>query len=74
MSRELLLALDAADVIARCNADNIEISALEPLTSGGVRLVCSSSTGAAVLGRKLKRHLIEGKVTRERHRPTNPLW
>lgn len=74
MSRELLLALDAADVIARCSAENVQISALEPLTTGGVRLVCSSSTGAALLGKKLKRHLIEGEVTRERHRPPNPLW
>ena len=74
MSRVLLIALDEAEVVAACLKENVGISALERLIGGGVRLVCMSSDGAARMGCKLKRHLIEGVVTRERHRPTTPLW
>lgn len=74
MSRVLLVDLDAAEVTKRCASDEVGISTLEPLTSGGVRLVCNSSYGAALMTRKLKGHLIEGEVTRERHRPAKPLW
>jgi hypothetical protein len=72
MSRVLLVALDERQVEARCRAENVGISA-ERLATGGVRVVCMSSDGAARMGLALKRHLIEGVVTRERHRPTTPL-
>lgn len=74
MSRVLLVALDEAQVVAKCQAENVTISVIEPLISGGVRLVCSSSDGAARMAHKLKPHLIDGVVTRERHRPSTPLW
>jgi hypothetical protein len=44
------------------------------LPQGGVRLVCMSGYGAELIRRKLKSHIIKGEVTRERHRPTRPLW
>jgi hypothetical protein len=50
------------------------VSAIERLLGGGVRLVCSSSRGAATIRQKLKRHIIDGTVTRERHRPATPMW
>jgi hypothetical protein len=74
MSRVLLVALDEGQVVAQCQAEKVGISTIEHLTTGGVRLVCMSSEGAARMGRKFKAHLIEGVVTRERHRPTTPLW
>ena len=47
--------------------------AIERLLGGGVRLVCSSSRGAATIRQKLKQDIIEGTVTRERHRPAGCL-
>ena len=74
MSRALLIALDEGQVVAACLKESVGISAIERLVSGGVRLVCMSSDGAARMTRKLKPHLIDGVVTRERHRPKTPLW
>jgi len=74
MSRVLLVGLTEAQVKEQCSAADVGISALETLASGGVRLVCMSSYGAAQMARKFKAHLIEGEVTRERHRPIKPLW
>jgi len=55
-------------------SENVGVSAIERLSSGGVRLVCMSSEGAARMRRKLKAYVIAGTVTREKHRPPNPLW
>ena len=74
MSRELFVTLDEADVISRCLAEKVGISAIEKLPAGGTRLVCMSGHGASVMTRKLKSHLIKEAVTRQRHRPTSPLW
>lgn len=74
MSRVLLLNLNEGQVVAKCLTEKVGISTIERLASGGVRLVCNSSDGAATMMRKLKNHLIDGEVVRERHRPTNPLW
>jgi hypothetical protein len=74
MSRVVLLALSEADVLAHCAKAEVGVSTIERLLGGGVRLVCSSSRGAATIRQKLHRHLIEGVVTRERHRPAKPLW
>lgn len=74
MSRVLFVTLDESEVAARCLAEKVGISAIERLPSGGVRLVCMSSDGAAVMKRKLKPNLITEEVTRERHRPASPLW
>ena len=74
MSRVLLVALDEGQVVASCLAENVGISTIERLHRGGVRLVCKSMDGAARMARKFKPHLIDGVVTRERHRPATPLW
>ena len=74
MSRELFLTLDEGDVVSRCLAENVGISAIERLPSGGTRLVCMSGYGASVMTRKLKSHLIEEGAVRQRRRPTRPLW
>lgn len=74
MSRVVHLNLDQGVVVIRCMSENVGVSAIEPLSSGGVRLVCMSSEGAARMRRKLKAYVIAGTVTRERHRARNPLW
>jgi hypothetical protein len=74
MSRVLLVSLDEGQVIARCLAEKVGVSAIERLPAGGVRLVCMSSDGAAHMTRKFKSNLITVPVVRERHRPTRPLW
>lgn len=74
MSRELFVSLDEADVVSRCLAEKVGISAIERLPAGGTRLVCMSGHGASVMTRKLKSHLITEAVIRQRHRPTRPLW
>ena len=74
MSRALFVNLPAKDVIASCAAENVGISAIERIPDGGVRLVCMSSEGAGIMTRKLRTKLIKTPVTRERFRPTTPLW
>lgn len=74
MSRVLLLSLTERQTIDACEAEKVLISTIEPLLSGGVRLVCQSGEGAARMTRKLKTHLIHGVAMRTRHRPSTPLW
>jgi hypothetical protein len=57
-----------------CKGKSLGVSAIEKLTSGGVRLVCMSSDGAEKARTGLKSKLIKGDVTREKFRPTRPLW
>jgi len=74
MSREMFVTLDEGEVISRCLAEKVGISAIERLPSGGTRLVCMSVDGAAHMFRKFKSHLIHGAVNRQRHRPSRLLW
>jgi len=74
MSRVLLLSLTEKQAVDACAAEKVHVSTIEPLLSGGVRLVCASAAGAVQMNRKLKSHLIKGVATRERHRPSTPLW
>ena len=74
MSRALYIALDEATVLARCNKENVGVSAIETIPAGGVRLVCMSADGAQIMRTKLKSQMMSGDVIRARHRPTSPLW
>ena len=74
MSRVVFLNLDEGQVVAHCLTEKIGISALEYLPGGGVRLVCKSGEGAGLIAAKLKKHLLDNDVTRQRHRPVTPLW
>jgi hypothetical protein len=74
MSRALFVSLDEGQVVARCLAENVGISAIEGLPGGGTRLVCMSSDGAGVMTRKLKQYLMAEDTLREKFRPTKPLW
>lgn len=74
MSRALNLSLTMAQVDRHCRENGIAISALEALPDGGARLVCMSNYGAAQIRLKLKAHVLEENVRRQRFRPVKPLW
>ena len=64
MSRAMNLKLDETKAREHCRAAGVEVSALETLPEGGVRLVCASSVGAELLRSRLKSKLIAGDVRR----------
>lgn len=74
MSRTLYLSMEEADVVLKCEAASVGISAIERLPRAGVRLVCMSVHGAEIMRAKLKSDLIKGTVERFRFRPSRPLW
>ena len=74
MSRALYLSMDEADVVLKCAAADVSISAIERLPKAGVRLVCMSVHGAEVMRAKLKSHLITDTAERFKFRPSRPLW
>ncbi|GAA3902087.1 hypothetical protein GCM10022276_21010 [Sphingomonas limnosediminicola] len=72
--RSIHLSMKQDEVVARCLKEKINVSTIERLSSGGVRLVCSSSSGADRIRQLLKSKIISGEVVRERHRPKGPIW
>jgi hypothetical protein len=72
MTRVIHVSLDEGEVLTRCNAAKVGISAVESLPMGGTRLVCMSVDGAATMRKKLKSQLIAGPVTRHLYRPGSP--
>jgi hypothetical protein len=75
MSRVVFLDVDESKAVASCLKEEVGVSAIERLPSGGVRLVCKSSVGADRMRTVFKSRLIKGDdIARERHRPRNPLW
>ena len=69
MSREILVALSEGEVVTKCLAAKVGVSAIERLPDGGVRLVCMSTNGADTMRKAFKSHLIQGTVVREKQRP-----
>lgn len=74
MSRTLYLSMEEADVVSKCEAASVGISAIERLPNAGVRLVCMSVYGAGVMRNKLKAHLIKEIPDRFKIRPSRPMW
>ena len=68
------LAMSESDVLDRCQAAGVGVSALEQLPGGGVRLVCMSGAGADLVRGLLSKKLIQGIVLRHKFRPSRPLW
>jgi len=58
------VTLTEAEVTALCQRASVEISAMEPLPSGGCHLVTVTGEGADIMRRKLHKHLIAGRVPR----------
>ena len=69
MSREIYLNVSEGFVVAQCLQEEVGVSTIESLACGGTRLVCMSVRGAETMRRKLKKNLMKGDVTRERHGP-----
>lgn len=65
MSRAINVSIPEADVLKRCSEQGALISAIEPLASGGTRVVLTSAEGALKMKRNFGAKLIiEGKVLR----------
>jgi diketogulonate reductase-like aldo/keto reductase len=64
MSRTLHLSLSEREVTEFCRKHAVAISAIEPLVSGGTRLVTMSVEGAEKMRAKLKRDIIKEDVER----------
>jgi len=60
------LSLPEEEVKQLCLRQGVSISAIEPLHSGGTRLVCTSGSGAEEMRLRLRGHLIDGYVVRHR--------
>jgi hypothetical protein len=58
------LSLAEADVVGHCKRAGVAISAIETLASGGTHLVCITGDDAETMRRRLRDHLIEGRVQR----------
>lgn len=70
MSRAMNISLPEDKVKRLCLLQGVSISAIEPLQSGGTRLVCTSGAGAEEMRLRLRGHLIEDNVIRYRfYRP-----
>jgi hypothetical protein len=74
MSRAMYLSMDESEVVLKCQAERVGISAIERLPDAGVRLVCMSVHGAELMRTKLKSRLIKGATKRFKIRPSSPLW
>jgi hypothetical protein len=74
MSRVIMVSMDEGEVVAKCQAAKVGVSAIERLPGGGTRLVCKSGGGAETMRKKLKSHVIDDEATREAHRPKSPMW
>jgi len=64
MSRAINLQMNEAEAREQCATRSIGVSAIEALPDGGVRLVCMSSEGAALLRRRLKSQIISDAARR----------
>ena len=74
MSRSMQLAMSEQDALSLCTKQKVDVSAIECLPDGGVRLVCSSQDGADTIRQKAKSKIMKVEQAREKHRPSSPLW
>lgn len=66
MSRAMNVDASAADVTALCAKHRAGISAIEPLLSGGTRLVMLNGDDAETMRKAFGKKLIDGAVVRTR--------
>lgn len=64
MSRVLHLDMDVPSVTAFCTKRDLLVSVIEPLESGGTRLVLQNSVDAARARTGMKNRIIDGAVIR----------
>ena len=64
MSRAINLNATEDAVRTACTNLSVVISAIEPLVSGGTRVVCATSVGADALRVKMRTKIMTGRVER----------
>jgi hypothetical protein len=64
MSRAVLINAATADVAAMCAKHNVAISTIEPLHSGGTRVVLLNGHDAAVIAKAYAKRILTGDVVR----------
>jgi hypothetical protein len=64
MSRALYVNATQPDVLAMCAKHQASISVIEPLQSGGTRVVLRTAHDAAVLARVFGKQILTGTITR----------
>jgi len=64
MSRAINIDATVEEVTASCDKHGIGISSIEPLQSGGTRVVLNNSDDAEKLRRRMKGQIIAGLVVR----------
>lgn len=64
MTRAINVMATEAELVKICADQGVAFSMMEPLKSGGTRLVMNNSIDATTLRGKLKRKLINGPVER----------
>jgi hypothetical protein len=64
MSRAFCVTLHIDDVMAACAKNRAVISTIEPLHTGGTRVVLINSHDAAVMGRVFADKMITGEIVR----------
>lgn len=69
MSRAVFLDMSEKAVIAHCAGENIGISSIGTVPTGGTRLVCMSVDGAARIRQQLKAKLMKTDVAQEQGGP-----
>ena len=74
MTRSMQLAMSEQDALTLCTKQKVDVSVIERLPAGGVRLVCSSRSGADTIRQKAKSKVMSVEQAREKHRPSSPLW
>ncbi|MDQ2879317.1 MAG: hypothetical protein M3R41_09625 [Pseudomonadota bacterium] len=73
MSRAMNINAEHAEVVAMCAKHKAVISAIEPLVSGGTRLVMMNGDDAETVRRAFKSKIVNGAVTRTLWvRPSRP--
>ena len=69
MSRAVFLDMSEKSVIAHCESEQVGISSISKVPTGGTRLVCMSVDGAAQIRSKLKAKLMKDDAERQQHGP-----
>lgn len=66
MSRAINVSLNEAEVKKLCDAKGIAISAMEPLPSGGTRVICVLMEGTDAVRAAVGKKVLDDKVRRYR--------
>jgi hypothetical protein len=64
MSRAINLSADTEAVNLMCDKHKVQISTIEPLPSGGTRVVLRTRDGADIIRHQMRKQVISGPVVR----------